>query len=159
MKSAEDQNTRPFGLANRDFGAQNVLVDNEFNIVGFIDFDGVMATPSAVVAQLPVFMGILRLVPGFVETRKLALRCLKETAHLLPRYVELVQAAVAQQEASTSKQKISDFAGLLMSDAASIVQGLNDFGQHRNLVNDRWSAAFELLLQNKREEAPKAEAW
>jgi hypothetical protein len=158
MESAEDRNTGPFGLANRDFGAHNVLVDNEFNIVGFIDFDGVMAAPSAVVAQLPVFMGMLRPVPGFVETRELALKCLKETAHLLPRYVELVQEAVAEQEASTGKKDIRGFSDLLMSDAASIVQGLNDFGQHRSLANDRWSAAFDLLLQKKREGTPKMEA-
>lgn len=157
MESAEDRNTGPFDLANRDFGAHNVLVDNEFNIVGFIDFDGVMAAPSAVVAQLPVFMGMLRPVPGFVETRELALKCLQETAHLLPRYTELVQAAVAQQEARTGRKVTKGFAGLLMSDAASIVQGLNDFGQHRSLVNDRWSAAYDLLLQKTRE-TPKMDA-
>lgn len=49
----------------------NVLVDNEFNIVGFIDFDGVMAAPSAVVAQLPVFMGMLHPAPGFVEIEEI----------------------------------------------------------------------------------------
>lgn len=158
MKSAEDRNMGPFGLANRDFGAHNVLVDNEFNIVGFIDFDGVMAAPSAVVAQLPVFMGMSRPVPGFVETRELALKCLQKTAHLFPRYIELVQAAVAQQEARTGLKITSGFAGLLMSDAASIVQGLNDFGQHRSVVNDRWSAAYDLLWHKKREEAPTTEA-
>ncbi|GAB7328950.1 hypothetical protein MBLNU13_g00820t1 [Cladosporium sp. NU13] len=158
MESAEDRNTAPFGLANRDFGAHNVLVDNEFNIVGFIDFDGVMAAPSAFVAQLPVFMGMLRPVPGFVETREITLKCLQETAHLLPKYIGLVQAAVAQQEVRTGRKVSSGLAGLLMSDAASIVQGLNDFGQHRSLVNDRWSAAYDLFLQKKRGEAPATEA-
>jgi hypothetical protein len=148
-------NTTKFGLANRDFGAHNVLVDDEFNIVGFIDFDGVMAAPSAVVAQLPELMDLSRPVPGFVETREMALEYQKEIAHLLPRYIDLVQAAVAQREVETGKKVASEFADLLASDAASIVQGLNEYGQHRNFINDRWSAAFDLLLQKKREEKPR----
>jgi hypothetical protein len=35
------------------------------------------------------------------------------------------------------------------------VQGLNEYGQHRNFINERWSAAFDLLLQKKREEKPR----
>jgi hypothetical protein len=149
MQSFESPKSGPFGLANRDFGAHNVLVDNQFNVVGLIDFDGVMAAPSAVVAQLPGFMGLSRPVPGFVETREFAVKRLKESAHLLPRYTELVQAAVAGQEVSTGKKDISGLAEMLVSDAASMVQGLNEFGQHRDLVNDRWSAAYAVLLQKK----------
>lgn len=114
--------TGSFGLANRDFGAHNVLVDDEFNIVGFIDFDGVMAAPSAVVAQLPELMDLSRPVPGFVETREMALEYMKEAAHLLPKYVELVHAAIAWQEGNTGKKVAYEFADLLQSDVASIVQ-------------------------------------
>jgi hypothetical protein len=64
MQASDTQNAGSFGLANRDFGAHNVLVDNEFNIVGFIDFDGVMAAPAAIVAQLPLFMDVSRPIPG-----------------------------------------------------------------------------------------------
>jgi hypothetical protein len=151
------RNNGPFGLANRDFGAHNVLVDKEFNIVGFIDFGGVMAAPPAVVAQLPEPMDLSRPVPGFVETRKMALEYQKEAAHLLPRYIDLVQAAVARQEVIAGKKVASGFAALLASDAASIVQGLNEYGQHRDFINNRWSAAYDLLLQKNREEASTAE--
>ena len=150
-------NTRKFGLANRDFGAHNVLVDGEFNIVGFIDFDGVIAAPSAVVAQLPELMDLSCPVPGFVETREMALEYQKKVAHLLPRYIDLVQAAVARREINAGKKVASEFADLLASDAASIVQGLNEYGQHRDFINDRWSAAYDLLLQKYREEASTAE--
>ena len=147
--------TGSFGLANRDFGAHNVLVDDEFDIVGFIDFDGVMAAPSAVVAQLPELMDLSRPVPGFVEIREMALEYMKEAAHLLPKYVELVHAAIAQHEGNTGKKVACEFADLLQSDAASIVQGLNEYGQHRDFINDRWSAAYALLLKKEREEALK----
>jgi len=77
---------------------------------------------------------------------------------LLPTYIESVQAAVTQQEINTGKKVAGDFADLLASDAASVVQGLNEYGQHRDFINDRWSVAYDLLLQNKREEKPTTEA-
>ncbi|KAL2261415.1 hypothetical protein VTK26DRAFT_4210 [Humicola hyalothermophila] len=43
----------PFRLTNRDFGAHNILVNDDFDIVGVIDLDGVMAAPLEVVAQYP----------------------------------------------------------------------------------------------------------
>ena len=120
------QNIGSYSLANRDFGAHNVLVDDEFNVVGFIDFDGVMAAPSA--------------------------EYLEEAAHLLPRYVELVRAAVARQEVTTGKKDTSGLADLIISDAASVMQGLNEFTYHRDFINDCWSAAYDLLLEKKRKE-------
>jgi hypothetical protein len=48
------ERTGPFRLFNRDFGAHNILVDNDFNIVGIIDFDGVVASPLEAAAQYPV---------------------------------------------------------------------------------------------------------
>jgi hypothetical protein len=149
MQASKIQGAGPFGLANRDFGAHNVLVDNEFNIAGFIDFDGVMAAPSAIVAQLPVFMDVTLPIPGHVETRELALARMDKTAHLLPKYIGLVREAAAQQEVSTSTRNTSNLANQITSDAASIVQSLNAFGQHSGPVNDRWSKAYELLLQKE----------
>ncbi|PNP76660.1 hypothetical protein FNYG_10079 [Fusarium nygamai] len=56
QKSSEES----FSLVNRDFGAHNLLVDETFQIVGVIDFDGVMAAPLEVVAQYPVLTGLNR---------------------------------------------------------------------------------------------------
>lgn len=38
----------PFHVVNRDFGAHNILVNDDFEVVGVIDFDGVMAAPIEV---------------------------------------------------------------------------------------------------------------
>uniref|UniRef100_A0A8H7NNU8 Aminoglycoside phosphotransferase domain-containing protein n=1 Tax=Bionectria ochroleuca TaxID=29856 RepID=A0A8H7NNU8_BIOOC len=54
----------PFRLVNRDFGAHNLLVDDNFNIVGLIDLDGVMAAPIDLVAQFPALTGLDRETPG-----------------------------------------------------------------------------------------------
>lgn len=49
--------TGPFRLVNNDFGTHNILVNEDFDVVGVIDFDGVMAAPIGVVAQYPLFIG------------------------------------------------------------------------------------------------------
>lgn len=137
-----------FGLANRDFGAHNVLVDDEFNIVGFIDFDGVMAAPPATVAQLPIFTDVWRPIPGHVETRELAVARMEKTAHLLPQYVELIRSAVAKHELESGNGDANRLADDIVSGPASLVQGLDEFGQHCEPINGRWSTAYDLLLQS-----------
>ena len=128
--------TGPYSLVNRDFGAHNVLVDEEYKIVGLIDLDGVMAAPAEVVAQFPLYMGLDRPIPGHVETRPFALQRIKKIAPLLPTYVNLVIAAIAEREVKSGTKDISGIADLLMSDAASIMQGLTANGQHQAFVNE-----------------------
>jgi hypothetical protein len=62
------ETTGPFRLTNRDFGAHNLLVDDDFDIVVVIDFDGVMAAPLAAVAQYPALSFLDPDPPGFVPT-------------------------------------------------------------------------------------------
>lgn len=148
MQHFETSGLTRFGLANRDFGAHNVLVDDEFNIVGFIDFDGVMAAPPATVAQLPVFTDVWRPIPGHVETRELAVARMEKTIHLLPQYVELIRSAAAKHGLETGNGDASRLADDIVSGPASLVQGLDEFGQHCDPINERWSTAFDLLLQS-----------
>ena len=74
-------------------------------------------------------MGLSRPVLGFTETREIALDCIKEAAHLLPQYVELVHAAIARREGNTDKKVAYEIADLLQSVVASILQGSNEYGQ------------------------------
>ena len=48
-----DYMEKDFGLANRDLGLHNLIVDKEFNVVGLIDLDFVISAPLHVVANLP----------------------------------------------------------------------------------------------------------
>jgi hypothetical protein len=145
MQLYDSPSTGPYSLANRDFGAHNVLVDDDFNIVGLIDFDGVMAAPDAVVAQFPTFMGIDRAVPGYIETNEFALERIEKTSHLLPKYVALVRAELDK----SGGQGNTHLADMLESDSASIVQGLNEYGQHQDFVNDAWMSAYDQLLKGR----------
>ena len=51
------ESSGPFRLVNCYFGTHNILVSDDFDVVGVISFDGVMAAPAGVVAQYPLFIG------------------------------------------------------------------------------------------------------
>ena len=80
MPLLQSRDTGPYGLANRDFGAYNVLVDDDSNIIGLIDFDGVIASPVELVAQMSLFTGLERPIPGFVETGEFASKRIDDQA-------------------------------------------------------------------------------
>jgi hypothetical protein len=83
----------PFSLTNRDFGAHNLLVNDDFEIIGVIDFDGVMAAPIEVVTQYPSLTGLEPEPPGHVETRPLAIDRIKRTEPKLKEDKILVEMA------------------------------------------------------------------
>lgn len=147
MKRLQTRTGGPYGLANRDLGAHNALVDTDFNIVGLIDFDGVIAAPVEVIAQPPCFMDLERAAPGHVETRPLAIERIERTKHLLPEYVGYLRDAARDIKLSTGDQSEAELADAMMSDGAKVVQGLEEYGMHSDLVNDRWMLAYDMLSQ------------
>ena len=93
----------PFSLTNRDFGAHNLLVNDNFEIIGVIDFDGVMAAPIEVVAQYPSLTGLEREPPGHVETRLLAIDRMKRTEPKLKEYKTSPSRAIFNFAASKGR--------------------------------------------------------
>lgn len=141
--------TGPFSLTNRDFGAHNLLVDDDFNIVGMIDLDGLMAGPAELVAQYPTLTGLDRGPPGHVETRPAALERIRRTEPKLREYKDLVETAEA--EAGIIGPGKASIASLMLSDAASILQGLLRYMGYQKNVNDKWMDAYlRLLRENAR---------
>jgi hypothetical protein len=135
----------PFGLVNRDFGAHNLLVDDNFEIVGVIDLDGVMAAPMEVVAQYPVLTGLDRDPPGHVETRPAAIDRIERTEPKLKEYKDMVEAAEA--EMGISNEGNTTIANLMLSDAASIFQGLLRYQGYQKSTNDKWMEAYVRILR------------
>jgi hypothetical protein len=68
MRIHQEEESGPFRLTNRDFGAHNILVNDNFDIVGVIDFDGVLAAPLEAVAQYPILSFLDVDPPGVVYT-------------------------------------------------------------------------------------------
>jgi hypothetical protein len=134
----------PFKLTNRDFGAHNLLVNNDFEIIGVIDLDGVMAAPIDMVAQYPQLSGLAREPPGHIETRPLAIDRISRTTPKLEEYKNFVETTEAELDPKKGEPTI---ASLLLSDAASIVQGLLCYASHQKFVNDKWMEAYSKLLR------------
>ncbi|KAK0734101.1 hypothetical protein B0T26DRAFT_760841, partial [Lasiosphaeria miniovina] len=156
---AEESTEGPFRLTNRDFGAHNLLVNNDFEIVGVIDLDGVMAAPVELVAQYPVLTGLDREPPGHVETKPAAISRIARTGPRLEEYRDLVGVAGAEivgggeeapkEEAANASPPLPPplIASRLFSDAPSIVQGVLQYRSHQKFVNDKWMEGYLRLLR------------
>ncbi|KAG5761086.1 hypothetical protein H9Q72_010812 [Fusarium xylarioides] len=134
-----------FSLMNRDFGAHNLLVNEKFQIVGVIDFDGVMAAPIEVVAQYPVLTGLNREPLGCVETRPAAIERIERTKPKLKEYKEML--AAAKSKLGNNDKGATPVADLLLSDAASVFQGLVRYQGHQVFVNNQWMEAYLKLIR------------
>jgi hypothetical protein len=143
MRIYGEERTGPFRLTNRDFGARNILVNADFDIVGVIDFDGVMAAPLEVVAQYPVLSFLDIEPPGTVYTAPAAIERVKRTAPRLQEYKELVRKFESEQ--GEQGAKVADTLG---STPASVYRGMVAFSQHQNFVNEKWmKACLKMLLE------------
>ncbi|KAF9761851.1 hypothetical protein IL306_003659 [Fusarium sp. DS 682] len=147
LYSCGNSNQGPFSLVNRDFGAHHLLVDDEFQIVGVIDFDCVMAAPIEVAAQYPVLTELGLEPPGYVETSPDDLERIRRTEPKLKEYKEMVQAAEFNMGINDKgKALIGD---LLLSDAASAFQGLLRYQCHQAFVNDKWMDVYLKLIRER----------
>ncbi|CAH0033440.1 unnamed protein product [Clonostachys rhizophaga] len=139
----------PLRLVNRDFGAHNLLVDDNFNIVGLIDLDGVMAAPIDLVAQFPTLTGLDREVPGHKETKPAAIERIVATRPLLAEYQRLLASSQQQSVPEHESAVRAILADRITSDGATIVYGLTRFAGHQGFVNDKWTNAFERYMGSK----------
>ena len=135
--SADDRG--PFGLTNMDFGPHNVLVDENLNIVGLIDCDGIVSAPIHVVAQVPIAGCIGVAIPGYKPTTPLRIETNAKDALWLDRFVPMVAAAEKRLGAETP------IADAMTSDAAKLVYGLNDYQGLRDWLNVMWMCGYWYL--------------
>ncbi|CAK1356491.1 unnamed protein product [Cercospora beticola] len=152
IKSYGKLDQKKFCLVNRDFRTHNVLVNDNFEIVGVIDFKSVMAAPIEMVAQFPSFSGLDRPMPFYQEIKKGArtLDWIKATQPYLDKYVDNLRKAA---EASSNKEDMLEIVQWMMEDGASILEGLQKYRQHWLFVNEAWWKAYEKLAEKKEMEA------
>ena len=133
--------TGPFSIANRDFGFHNVLVDEEFAIIGVIDLDGVMAAPKEVVGQFPVLSSLSPPAPGVPPSNSLVLARETKEKPLIESYASLLRELSGGPERQI-------FAGIMTTPHA-LVRGLNAFDMHQDFVNDNCMDSFLYLLREE----------
>ncbi|KAJ5945993.1 hypothetical protein N7454_002832 [Penicillium verhagenii] len=146
----QDTNGGPFRLVNHDFGAHNLLVNENFEIVSVIDFDAVMAAPMEAVAQYPDLTGLDREPPGYIETRPLAIKRIMATAPKIQEYNEFIKAA--EVKTKIDRDGNTPIADLMNSDVSSIFKGMMEFRNHQPEWNERWMAAYFMLFDKKQQE-------
>ena len=133
--------TGPFSLTNRDLGFHNVLVDENFAVVGIIDLDGIMAAPKEVVGQFPVMSGLDPPAPGIPPANPLVLKREQEEKPLIESYATLLRVLADGPE----RQTFAD----IMTTSHALVRGLNAFEMHQDWVNDKWMESFLYLLRKE----------
>lgn len=132
----------PFGLANGDFGLHNILIDDEFNITGIIDLDGVVASPLACVAQYPCQTPFDRLPP----TGKWQDPC-NFAEIFCRRHADTFREYIRQEEEALhgdgSNNEITDAMG---SDAARMVECLRFYCSRNPKVDEERMAAMWFMI-------------
>jgi hypothetical protein len=101
------------------------------------------------VAQYPVLAGLEREPPGHVETRPAAIDRIRRAEARLAEYRDWVEIAEAGMKTGHDGGNHTPIANLMLSDAASVFQGLRRYGSHQKFVNDKWMQAYVRLLCNK----------
>ena len=78
-----------FGLAHYDLNANNILVDQSFNILAIIDWDSVIAVPDAALYRVPFLLGTDCPVPGVIETHAAVNKRLQLCQHFIAAVEEV----------------------------------------------------------------------
>ncbi|CAI7648176.1 unnamed protein product [Penicillium manginii] len=140
----------PFGLAHSDFGAHNLLVNEHFEILAVIDFDGVISAPIEVQAQFPSLTGLDVEPPFRIATKPLVIQRINLTKVKLEEYKCMVQAHEREMGAGENTIKSQRCLGdLLLSEASALITGLQAYGMHQDFVNQMWMQSFSRLLRRK----------
>ena len=129
-----------FSLTNLNLGFHNVLVNEDFSLIGVIDLDGIMAAPKEVVGQFPTLSGLDPPAPGIPPKNSLVLERERKEKPLIESY-----AALLRESAHGPERQI--FAGV-MTTAHALVRGLEAFGM-KGIVNDRWMDSFLYILRTQ----------
>ena len=120
-------------------------MNDDFEIIGVIGLDGVIAAPIEVVAQYPQMTGLRREPPGHIETRPLAVKRIRRREPNIKEYKDLV--GMAEASIGSSEKGEGMIANMMLSDATSVFQGLLQYTNHQKFVNDAWMEVYLKLLR------------
>ncbi|KAJ3573390.1 hypothetical protein NPX13_g4721 [Xylaria arbuscula] len=132
----------PYTLTNRDFGPHNILVDNDFNIVGVIDFDGVFAAPTEVAAQYPTLSNMSLEPPGVEVTNPYSLQRIELEKPQLARYKEWLMEYEAQLNNGNTT-----ISSLLGSRGAIVYAGFERCSQYSSYSSENWFTSALFMLK------------
>ncbi|KAM3415196.1 hypothetical protein BST61_g10316 [Cercospora zeina] len=136
-----------FRLVHRDLGIHNVLVNDNFEIVGLIGLRNVIAAPIEMVAQLPRISGLDRPLPGskWKDHGEPSSEWKDRAMPMAGRYVGALKSAAAGQ--NDDKYGAEEVIDRLESDGAKLVRGLLKFKEHNLSENEAVWKEYEKLAE------------
>ncbi|PGH20360.1 hypothetical protein AJ80_03628 [Polytolypa hystricis UAMH7299] len=145
MPLCEDPSRRngSFYLANRDFGPRNILIDDDFNVVGVIDFDGIISAPIEVAAQFPRFSAMDMKPPGIRYTNEHWAEQTEQMACNQQVYKAMVLDAESRLDGGKGRDHL--LANALLANPTVVYHGIEAYSTHQESVNDAWMKARQRL--------------
>ncbi|MBE3049254.1 phosphotransferase [Candidatus Bathyarchaeota archaeon] len=140
-----EETAGPFRLMNTDFGPHNILVNDGFEIVGIVDFDGMKAAPLEAAAQYPRFSHMTVFPPGYIEAHPLQGPRIEEQKHLLAEYKDCLTRHEVEIRGGDGPAVVGPRLG---STGAIAYDGLLNYGRLARNVNERWFASALLMLKD-----------
>lgn len=142
---ADPKSTRgPFGLAKLDFHPGNILVDENFDIVGLIDVDGIMPSPIEVQATLPLFCGFDSDFP-LCDPKPENMERMECARSKTLQYQQMVQEWERTTETAQNRPVLPG--ALMLSNTAAILNGLTSYYMLSLRTNQGTMLAFSRLLK------------
>ncbi|MCJ1380596.1 hypothetical protein MMC17_003704 [Xylographa soralifera] len=126
----------PFQLVYPGFGARNIVLDNENNIICVNDADNILAAPIPVIAQLPRIY-VLNLPPPGLNTTESLQDFMYE--NVVPECARFVRMFKAEEE---RYDLLTPIANSMLSDCARLVEGLNEYGQMSINCSNEWVKSY-----------------
>lgn len=120
-------------------------MNENYEIVGTMDYNLIMAAPIEVVAQFPQCTGLDPKPPGYGKTGPLAIDYI-DTEPKLQCYKSLMK--LAELRMSGDPKAKTPIANMMLSNATSVFQGLREYiyrGIYRR-VDDTWMESYLRLL-------------
>lgn len=143
----------PFSLTSRNLGPHNIIVNDDFKIVGVFGLDAVIAAPMEAVAQYPQILGLDRQIGGPGEVIVSGIELMNRSMPRVEEYQGFVRGAEIQfnrkVRSSRGDTKETPILNMILSDAASLFQGLRQYAWHQKAVNDKWMDHYLILLRKR----------
>lgn len=140
-REASSSHEGPYSLANLELGTHNVLVNASFDIVGVIDWDTVIAVPSAVLHQFPWCIGGDPGIPGLGPIA--AFGDWDNRIGMCKKFAEAVES-VANRKAREGQMKRFS-ANEFFSKEALTFRALTFFRVKQNWVDEQWGPGLDWL--------------
>ncbi|KAJ5114023.1 hypothetical protein N7456_002557 [Penicillium angulare] len=134
----------PFGIASKHFGAGSLLVDENFKILAFNDFECLIAAPVELQAQLPNSCDLGMEIPFHVEIKPYLIQQIRKERPRAQTYQSMILNCEGFLVGPTGNSP--SLGEVMLSHAAATLCGLESFGGSKGL-NRKWFLAFSRLLR------------